>query len=91
MPDPIKMDGKYACRIAPYEPVRVICVDGPGDCPVAFYAADGNLNGADRYGVGYDANYDLIPLRRKPVEIWMVEAISGLLIGYAPPVDENAR
>lgn len=81
MPDPIKMDGQYACRIAPYDPVRVICVDGPGDHPVAYYDADGGLNGADRYGVCYDTNYDLIPLRRKPVEACGYVNKHGSLVG----------
>lgn len=71
MPDPIKMDGQYACRIAPYDPVRVICVDGPGDSPVAFYDANGCIHCADATGhKRASADFDLIPLRRKPVEAW---------------------
>ena len=80
MPDPITMTGQYACRIAPYDQVRVICVDGPDpERPVAFYDAEGRLDCCDAYGKNSDDNYDLIPLqvRRRPVEAWAVLRADG--------------
>ena len=77
MPDPITMTGQYACRIAPYDQVRVICVDGPDpERPVAFYDAEGRLDCCDAYGKNSDDNYTLIPLR-KPAEVWMVLRADG--------------
>jgi hypothetical protein len=74
MPDPVTMTGAYACRGRPYDRVRVICVDGPNaNRPVAFYAADGRLFGADRFGRQVEIDsLDLIPLqqRPKPMEAW---------------------
>jgi hypothetical protein len=67
---PITLTGQYAVRRDPYTPVRIICVDGPGDYPVVgfvgkdlmqWYATGAYTNSRD------GSDLDLIPLATHPV------------------------
>lgn len=80
MPDPITMTGQYAYACDPYTQVRILCVDRPGEFPVVAMNDRGDVAGHKAMLHDSPNDYDLIPLqvRRKPVEVWMVEdAITG--------------
>ena len=80
MPDNITMTGAYAYASDPYTPVRILCVDRPGEWPVVSMDDNGRIWAHSLSG--WSANItarDIIPLktRRKPVGRWLVAIPNG--------------
>lgn len=69
-PHLITMDGEYQTRDG--KPVRVLCVDAPGDQPVVILYLDGNTGKRHENGQfhsNYESNNDLVPRPPQPKKI----------------------
>lgn len=82
----ITMEGEYAYTKDPYTKVRILCVDRPSKyVPVVSMQEDGSLNFHREDGVKYplsNDDYNLVPLKKKPVERWAVEVKGSFFTSY---------
>lgn len=66
----ITMDGEWAYRCQPTEPVRILCTDRPGGYPVVSFGAEGVIHEHRPDGAYlFNDAFDLIPLQRPRAKV----------------------
>ena len=80
---PITMEGKYAYASDPYTEVRILCVDRNNQyAPVLSLDWEGSVHCHRADGFKYplsNSGYNLVPLKKKPVQRWAVETPKGFI------------
>ena len=89
-PMQITMEGEYAYAKDPYTKVRILCVDRPKlDHCIVSVDEEGDIRCHTKDGKGVLPKYNLVPLKKRPVERWAVEVNGVFFTSY--PSEEVAR